>query len=228
MEDDMTNTAKVLTFAPKANKNRKLARTNPRSERIYFSPAQLKAFMRAAKSAGSREYALMLVGISHGCRVSEMCDLRLSDIDFENNLIHIRRKKNSEDSLQPMSAKEIATLRDYLKIRPQVDSDVVFVSREQSGALNTESETGVRHRMSRSQVFRIFQNICEAAGIPPEYRHCHVLKHTLARILLASGQNAFMVQKALGHRSIQSTLAYSRPSDSEAGAAIVDALRGKF
>jgi site-specific recombinase XerD len=82
--------------------------------------------------------------------------------------------------------------------------------------------------MSRSQVFRIFQGICEAAGIPPEYHHCHVLKHTLARILLSKGQNAFTVQKALGHRSIQSTLAYSRPSDAEAGVAIVSALKGAF
>lgn len=224
----MTNALNVLRFTPKTKRDKSAARSMPRSERVYFSPAQLKAFMRAAKAAGPREYALSIVGISHGCRVSEICDLRLSDIDFHRNMIHIRRKKNSEDSLQPMAPKEAAALQAYLKVRPQVDSDVAFVSREASGAVNCESETATRYRMSRSQVFRIFQRICEVAGIPPEYRHCHVLKHTLARMLLSKGANAFTVQKALGHRSIQSTLAYSRPSDSEAGAAIVSALKGAF
>jgi integrase/recombinase XerD len=215
----------VLRFTtPKKDKN--AARTNPRSERLSFSPAQLKAFMGAAKQAGPRQYALCIVGVSHGCRVSELCDLRLGDIKWEQGLIHIRRKKNSEDSLQPMSAKEVSALRAYLKTRPEVDSDIVFVSREHGGSRNCEKEADAKYRMSRSQVFRIFQAICEEAGIPPAYRHCHVLKHTLAKILLARGENAFTVQKALGHRSIQSTLAYSRPSDAEAGSAIVSALKG--
>jgi integrase len=224
----VTNPLKVLPFRSESRRDKSSARVKPRSERVYFSPSQLRAFMKAARATGPREYALSIVGVSHGCRVSEICDLRIGDIDWKRNTIHIRRKKNSEDSLQPMSAKEAQALRDYLKVRPQVDSDVVFVSREQSGSVNTEKETATKYRISRSQVFRIFQSICEAAGIPPEYRHCHVLKHTLARIMLAKGANAFTVQKALGHRSIQSTLAYSRPSDSEAGAAIVSALKGVF
>ena len=224
----MTNALKVLPFSAKPKRGKSAARTNPRKSRVYFSPAQLRAFMKAARAAGPREYALCVVGVSHGCRVSEICDLRTRDIDWKQNTVHIRRKKNSEDSLQPMSAKEAKALQDYLKVRPQVDSDVVFVSREQSGSKNTETEPEAKYRMSRSQVFRIFQSICEAAGIPPEFRHCHVLKHTLARIMLAKGANAFTVQKALGHKSIQSTLAYSRPSDFEAGAAIVSALKDAF
>ena len=215
---------KVMEFTPRS----KRARTSPRRQRVYFTPAQIKSYMRAARTAGPREYALSVVGLSHGCRVSELCDLRLGDINFEQNTVHIRRKKGSEDSLQPMSAKEVAALREWLAVRPHVDSDVVFVSRESSGAHNTESEPAAKYRMSRSQVFRIFQGICEAAGIPRSHWHCHVLKHSLAKMLLAKGANAFTVQKALGHKSIQSTLAYSRPSDFEAGAAIVSALKNAW
>jgi integrase len=225
----MTMTAlKVVQFTSKAKRSKNAARTNPRSQRVYFTPAQIRAYMRAARAAGLREYALSVVGLSHGCRVSEICDLRIGDIDFDQNTIHIRRKKNSEDSLQPMSAKEVQALRAWLKIRPAVNSDVVFVSREASGSKNTATEPAAAYRMSRSQVFRIFQSICKAAGIPKSHWHCHVLKHSLARLLLSKGENAFTVQKALGHRSIQSTLAYSRPSDFEAGAAIVSALKNAF
>src|SRR5258706_6427204 len=155
------NALKVMQFTPKSKRDKNAARTNPRRQRVYFSPAQLKAYMRAARAAGPREYALSVVGLSHGCRVSELCDLRLRDIDFAQNTIHIRRKKNSEDSLQPMSPKEVQALRDWIKVRPQVDSDVVFVSRESSGAQNTATEPEARYRMSRSQVFRIFQSICK-------------------------------------------------------------------
>ena len=219
---------KVVQFTPKAKRNKNAARSNPRSQRVYFTPAQIKAYMRAARGEGQREYALSVVGLSHGCRVSEICDLRIGDINFEQGTIHIRRKKNSEDSLQPMSPKEVQALRDWLKVRPTVDSDVVFVSRESSGSKNTATEPAAAYRMSRSQVFRIFQSICEAAGIPRSHWHCHVLKHSLAKLMLAKGANAFTVQKALGHKSIQSTLAYSRPSDFEAGAAIVSALKNAF
>ncbi|MGA7792809.1 MAG: tyrosine-type recombinase/integrase [Candidatus Acidiferrales bacterium] len=219
---------KVVQFTPRPKRDKNAARTNPRRQRVYFSPAQIRAYMRAARAAGPREYALSVVGLSHGCRVSELCDLRLGDIKFERNTIHIRRKKNSEDSLQPMSPKEVAALRDWLKVRPEVDSDVVFVSREASGSKNTETEPEAKYRMSRSQIFRIFQSICETADIPKSHWHCHVLKHSLAKMLLAKGENAFTVQKALGHKSIQSTLAYSRPSDFEAGAAIVSALKGAW
>lgn len=222
------NALKVVEFTPKPKRRKNAARTNPRRQRVYFTPAQIKAYMRAARAAGPREYALSVVGLSHGCRVSEICDLRLGDINFEKNTIHIRRKKNSEDSLMPMDVKEVRALRDWLKVRPQVDSDVVFVSRESSGAQNTETEPEAKYRISRSQVFRIFKAICQSAAIPASHQHCHVLKHTAARLMLDKGANAFMVQKALGHKSIQSTLAYSRPSDFEAGVAMIQALKNAW
>lgn len=221
-----TQALHVLPFTPKTKRAKNAARTNPRSQRVYFTPAQIKAYLRSARSAGAREYALSVVGFSHGCRVSELCDLRIGDIDFAQSIIHIRRKKNSEDSLQQMSAGEVKALRQWLAVRPQVESDVVFVSRESSGAQNTPTEPAARYRMSRSQVFRIFRSVCQAAGLPKSLWHCHCMKHSLAQTLLAKGADAFTVQRALGHRSIQSTLAYSRPSDFQAGAAIVSALKG--
>ena len=51
-------------------------------------------------------------------------------------------------------------------------------------------------------------------------RHPHVLKHTAAMLLVQQGANAFLIRQALGHKSFDSTLAYVKPSDANASAAL--------
>jgi site-specific recombinase XerD len=56
--------------------------------------------------------------------------------------------------------------------------------------------------LHRSQFFRLFQSIAEAAGVPAEKRHPHCLKHSLASHLVAGNVNLALVKQALGHRVI--------------------------
>jgi integrase len=109
-----------------------------RGERVSFSSSQLRAFLKAAEAFGARESAMFAFAFSHGVRVSEIADLRLSDLRFESNQVQIRRLKGSVATLQPFvivdGFDERAAFEAYLKIRPEVDSDVVFVSRQSNGA----------------------------------------------------------------------------------------------
>jgi site-specific recombinase XerD len=59
-------------------------------------------------------------------------------------------------------------------------------------------------RRFRTPFLRVFQAVAEAAGLPSERRHSHVLKHSLASHLVAGNVNLALVKRALGYRSISS------------------------
>jgi type 1 fimbriae regulatory protein FimB len=60
---------------------------------IHLEPAEVLAVLRAAKAKGMREWAMIVVAYKHGMRASEVCNLRLDDIDMKNGSIVIHRLK---------------------------------------------------------------------------------------------------------------------------------------
>jgi site-specific recombinase XerD len=173
--------------------------------------------MAAAKSHGPRTHAMVLLGFRHGLRVSEICRLRLVDdpeqkdsfLDTTCNTLVIRRLKGSAKTVQVLMSStnplfdESATIQAYLKVRKVNGGDFLFASRE-GGALDP------------SQFFRIFQDICAEAGIGPEKRFPHILKHTRASLLVKAGGEIAHVKQFLGHRAISSTTIYAQLNDQEA------------
>src|SRR5580704_15173190 len=71
-----------------------------RSRISYMTSEQLERFLQAAKEYGQREHAMFLFAVAHGARASEIANLRLSDINFKTEQIHIARLKGSLDSTQ--------------------------------------------------------------------------------------------------------------------------------
>lgn len=179
----------------------------------YMSATQLESFLLTAKEYGAREYAMFLTGYAHGMRISEICNLRISDIDFRNEQIHIARLKGSLDSTQALLKvkgnglfNEAAALKDWLAVRPDDADNFVF---------NSQKSTRL-HRVSAAKLFR---TIARKAGLPDTLQHPHVLKHTQAMDMVHAGANAFLIRQQLGHRSFDSTLAYVNPSDADASKA---------
>src|SRR6201987_6060409 len=64
----------------------------------YMTSEQLERFLQAAKEYGPREHAMFLFAVAHGARAQEICNLRLSDINFHNEQIVIARLKGSLES----------------------------------------------------------------------------------------------------------------------------------
>ena len=165
---------------------------------------------------------MILLAYRHGLRASEVCGLRLSDVDLKDGSISVQRLKGSLKTTQPLYRHrglplldEIAALRAWLRERPNDGSDYLFTS--QKGG-----------RIDRTQFFRVFQADAAAAGISCEKRHPHVLKHSLASHLVASNVNLALVKQALGHRSINSTMQYVGTTDSQAAEAAQAALMRLF
>jgi site-specific recombinase XerD len=191
-----------------------------RSERTGLTPAELLKVLKAAQQHSVRDHALLLTIYRHGLRASEAAALRLEDI--QDDQLVIARLKGSKKTVQPITRHPGQPLLDehkavtrWLKARPADGSSALFVSRK-GGAL------------CREQVYRIFRQHAEAAGLPPERCFVHSLKHSLASHLIAGNANLAMVQVALGHASLSSTQAYVHVTDQQAADASRKALMSLF
>jgi integrase len=187
-----------------------------------MSSEQLERFLLAAKEHGAREHAMFLFAVAHGARASEIANLRLSDINFRAEQIHIARLKGSLDSTQTLLRvkgnalfNEPAALKDWLAARQPDADNFVF---------NSQKST----QLSRVTVYKIFKAIAKKAGLGEALQHPHVLKHTAAMLMVQQGANAFLIRQHLGHRSFDSTLAYVNPSDSAASEAAAKAFSQVF
>jgi site-specific recombinase XerD len=193
-----------------------------RGRMIILTPQETLALLKAARKRSIRDWAMILLAYRHGLRASEVCGIKLADVDMRAGSISIRRLKGSLFTVQPIYQHrgqplldETAALRSWLRKRPADGSDYLFTS--QKGG-----------KLGRTQFFRNFQTIAENAGLPVEKRHPHVLKHSLASHLVAGNANLALVRQALGHRSINSTMKYIGTSDSQAAEALQKALMGLF
>jgi integrase len=143
-----------------------------RSEMVHLAPEELLAILKTARVRSTRDWTMMLLAYRHGLRASEVCDLKMADVDLKAGPLSIRWLKGSLHTVQPLYRHkgqplldEVSALRAWLRERQPDGSDYVFVS--QKGG-----------RLHRSQFFRIVQVCAEAAGLGSQKRHPHALKHS--------------------------------------------------
>src|SRR5947207_14818100 len=141
---------------------------------IHLEPLEVLSVLRSARAKGAREWAMIVVAYKHGMRASEVCNLRLDDIDLKNGSMVVERLKGSLRTTQAMTEhrgepllNELKALRQWLRLRRDDGSDFLFNS--QKGG-----------RLDRSQVFRLFKAAACEAGLAPEKQHPHCLKHSIA------------------------------------------------
>ncbi|MBR6758558.1 MAG: site-specific tyrosine recombinase XerD [Bacteroidaceae bacterium] len=151
-----------------------------------------------SQSEGQRNRAIIETLYSCGLRVSELIELRLSQLYLDDEYILVEGK-GSKQRLVPISSKAIDEIRRYELIRAtmpikQGEEDYLFLNRRG------------RH-MSRQMVFYIIRNTCEACGIRKTVSP-HTLRHSFATHLLENGANLRAIQQMLGHESITTTEVY--------------------
>jgi type 1 fimbriae regulatory protein FimB len=185
-----------------------------------LTPSELLKVLKVA-SVSKRNHAMILFAFRFGMRASEVCDLRLSDIDRKNGTATVRRLKGSKTSVGQMTNVQgqpllsaTRVLNAWLDERADA-SDFVFTS--QKGG-----------KLDRSAFFRIFQSIATEAGLPVEKRHPHCLKHSLGFAMVEANRSLTTIQNALGHRSVASTGIYAQPSREQVNHAIQATLLELF
>lgn len=155
--------------------------------------------------------AMILLGFRHGMRVSEICGLARQDVNLENGTITIRRLKNSHKTTQTLSQEEKQSLQHIMEKNAVWRSQYVFLMRNGS-------------KIRRETLSRWFKKLCLQNGISVDKAHPHVLKHSLAVVMVKANVSLPIIQRALGHKSIMSTQVYTQVGDDIASKAIEKVL----
>ena len=189
---------------------------------VFLTEDELLLVLRTAKTKSTRDWAMVLTTYSHGLRAAETCRLKLTDLDMRGGVLSIQRLKGSLFTIQELERHrgiplldEVKAPKEWLSVRPSDCGDALFTS--QKG-----------NHLSPTQFYRVFRQVAREAGLPDHKGHPHVLKHTLATHMVRRDVNLAKVQRALGHRSINSTMVYVGVSDKEADNARHNALMDAF
>ena len=159
----------------------------------------LAAVDESAKLA-KRDLALLEILYSTGLRVSEVCNLNLTGVVFDYEMLRVTGKGDKE-RLVPMGRRAMERLNDYIRnerpglSRKRETKGIVFLSR------NSRS-------LTRMTVYNILKKWCQAAGITKKISP-HTLRHSFATHLLEGGADLRAVQEMLGHADISTTQIYT-------------------
>ena len=159
-----------------------------------------------SKGEGQRNRAMVELLYSCGLRVSELCSLRLSDLDIQGQFLRVTGK-GEKQRLVPVSQRAIAEIEAYFEDRNRIEikrgyEDYLFISER------------LKKPLSRITVFHIVKELVLAVGIKKNVSP-HTFRHSFATHLLEGGANLRVIQAMMGHESIATTEIYTH----------IDALR---
>jgi len=160
---------------------------------------QLEASIDLSKWEGHRNRAIIEVLFSCGLRVSELVNLKLSDLYLEEEYVRVIGK-GSKERLVPISRRAIQELSYWFDDRSHMnikhgEEDYVFLNRR--GA-----------HLTRTMILIMIKRQAEAAGIQKTISP-HTLRHSFATALLEGGADLRFIQALLGHESIGTTEIYT-------------------
>ncbi len=167
-----------------------------------LSVEEVDAVITAAGSKGGvegqRNKAIIEMLFSCGLRVSELCQLRFSDLSLDEGYIRVLGKGRKQ-RLVPISPTAVVELQSYLSMKRPVpqrgQEDFVFLSRRGKA-------------ISRIMVFVMIKEAAHMAGITQEISP-HTFRHSFATSLLEGGANLQAIQLMLGHEDIATTEIYT-------------------
>ncbi len=153
-----------------------------------------------SKPEGQRNRAMLELLYGSGLRVSELINIKISEIDFRNNIILVTGKGNKQRlvPLGEISKKHIMLYLDFHRIHKNIkkaNEDFLFINRRGS-------------KLSRQMVFLIIKKQRELLGIQ-KLISPHTFRHSFATHLVQNGADLRVVQQLLGHSSITTTEIYT-------------------
>ncbi|MGN0068612.1 MAG: site-specific tyrosine recombinase/integron integrase [Prevotella sp.] len=160
---------------------------------------RLQAAIDLSIREGQRNKAIIEMLFSCGLRVSELVNLKISNLFLEEQFVRIIGKGNKE-RLVPMSPKAVRELRlwfhdrNLMNIKPG-EEDYVFLNKRGT-------------HLTRTMILIIIKRLAEEAGIRKNISP-HTLRHSFATALLKGGADLRAIQAMLGHESIETTEIYT-------------------
>ena len=180
-------------------KSTKIARDLP-SVLSFIEVEKILDQPKIKSKLGLRDKAILELLYSSGLRVSELTNLKVSDLFFEDEVIRVLGK-GSKQRIVPVGSSAIKWVTEYLqKLRPLLQKrmkseNVIFLNSRGS-------------KISRMGIWKLVKKYCELAEIEKEV-HPHTFRHSFATHLLEGGADLRAVQEMLGHSDISTTQIYT-------------------
>jgi integrase/recombinase XerD len=166
----------------------------------YHEINQLISAIDLSKPDGPRNKAILEMLYSCGLRVSELTELKISNLHLDIEFIKVMGK-GSKERLVPVSQTAITALQQWLqhsKVHVAIkkgEEDLVFLNRRGT-------------RLSRVFIFMLIKQLAEAIGLKKTISP-HTFRHSFATHLIEGGADLRAVQDMLGHESITTTEIYT-------------------
>jgi len=169
---------------------------------IYISENDLRKLLEAPKkyarfeSHVNRDRAMMALLAYTGGRKSEIMNLDWNDINFNEQVVHIRKGKGKKDREIPLLQPLAVVLLDYYNERhPKMDEPILLSDNNR--------------RISSSDFQNLFRRYLSKCGLSKKGYSPHKCRHSLATLLYQNGVDILTIQKILGHNDLNSTKIYT-------------------
>jgi site-specific recombinase XerD len=174
----------------------------------FLTQDQVIQLFQAAKqditSSGHRNHVMIALAYVCGVRVSELVELTRTQINFDDNLVHVSGKGGKQrivplpESVADLLKNYLYTSQPYLFKNMTIDSDYLFPI----------LYGGIIKPMTRQGFWTLLKDVVKKAGLPDTISP-HVLRHSIATHLLKKGANLRLLQMALGHQQLETVQVYT-------------------
>ena len=171
----------------------------PKKERkipTVLTKEEVKSLFSALEAKKSK----LMISLMYACgfRVSELINLKISDLDFTEKIGHVRQAKGKKDRIFNIPDFLIDDLKKQAENQTSKNQENVF--------------SGPKGALSSRNLRKIVCLAAKKADIKKSV-HCHTLRHSFATHLLENNVDIRLIQKLLGHSSISTTELYTHVSD---------------
>ena len=162
----------------------------PEGNEPFMKTNEIKELLKVIKV--SLYHKFISTALYTGMRVTEICNLKWEDVDFDHHKIHVRNTigfstKSKKERTIPLHPKVSVALKGVER------NGSPFIFLKESGEI-----------LDKDLMNKVFRRYCKRAGLDERY-HFHTLRHTFASHLAIKGVSLYFIQKMLGHQSIETT-----------------------
>jgi site-specific recombinase XerD len=159
----------------------------------YLEPERVNAMLDAANACSSRDYLMLRILWRSGIRVSELVNIRLKDIEWDNCVVNILKAKGGKQRRVLLDSETISSLSRYVSDTELGDENCLFP-------------------LTRRHVWHLVKKYGRMVGVDV---HPHTLRHSYAINMIRNGVDIRRVQLLLGHAGIQTTTVYLQFKDAD-------------
>jgi type 1 fimbriae regulatory protein FimB len=161
----------------------------------YLTQEEVMLFFKEIKNP--RDIAIFALMYFYGLRATELCNLKLTDIDLKKTMIYINALKHGISGHYHLTSVAISKINPYLQIRDllDVDSPYIFITKQKT-------------QMTRHQLAKLTLKYGLLAEIDRSKLFSHVFRHAIAVHMASSNADIGTVKMHLRHKSIHSTIHY--------------------